>query len=149
MRKAFSIAELMIVVAIMGILAALAMPFFRNQTIQAKESAAKYNLRMLRGAIEYYAVRHEGVAPGYVLDDAGGVAGEAVFRQQTSAQDGSLRRMPQNPFNNLDTILVIQNAEEFPAQATGAYGWVYQPATKTICLDWPGTDERGVRYFDY
>jgi prepilin-type N-terminal cleavage/methylation domain-containing protein len=149
MRKAFSIAELMIVMAIIGILAALAMPFFSNQTTQAKESAAKYNLRILRGAIEYYAVRHEGVAPGYPLDDAGGMAGEAVFREQAVAEDGALRKMPQNPFNNLDTMLILQNNQEFPAQATGTYGWIYQPLTKTIRLDWRGTDEKGMRYFDY
>ncbi len=149
MRKAFSIAELMIVVAIIGILAALAMPFFSNQTTQAKASAAKYNLRMLRGAIEYYAIRHEGVVPGYAMDDASGVAGEAIFREQVVAPDASLRRMPQNPFNNLDTMLVLQNNEAFPAQPTGNYGWIYQPATKTIRLDWPGADEKGMRYFDY
>jgi prepilin-type N-terminal cleavage/methylation domain-containing protein len=149
MRKAFSIAELMIVVAIIGILAALAMPFFSNQTTQAKASAAKYNLRILRGAIEYYAVRHEGVAPGYALDDASGAASAAVFREQAVAQDGSLRKMPPNPFNNLDTMLVVQNNQEFPAQATGTYGWIYQPLTRTIRLDWRGADEKGMRYFDY
>jgi prepilin-type N-terminal cleavage/methylation domain-containing protein len=149
MRKAFSIAELMIVVAIIGILAALVIPFFSNQTTQARESAAKYNLRMLRGAIEYYALRHESVAPGYAMDDASGVASEAIFLEQAVAPDAALRRMPQNPFNNLGTLLVLQNNEEFPAQATGAYGWIYHPASKTIRLDWPGTDEQGMRYFDY
>jgi type II secretory pathway pseudopilin PulG len=139
----------MIVVAIIGILAALAIPLFSNQTTEARESAAKYNLRMLRAAIEYYAIRHEGVAPGYAMDDDSGVAGEAIFREQLVTPDSALRRMPQNPFNNLGTMLVLQNNEAFPAEATGAYGWIYQPATKTICLDWPGTDEKGVRYFDY
>jgi type IV pilus assembly protein PilA len=150
MRKAFSIAELMIVVAIIGILAALTVPYFRNQTTQAKESAAKYNLRLLRNAIEYYAVRHESVPPGYAMDDDSGAASAVVFRQQVVAQDGgALRKMPQNPFNNLDTMLVIQNNQELPAQGTGTYGWIYQPAAKVIRLDWRGADEKGVRYFDY
>jgi type IV pilus assembly protein PilA len=149
MRKAFSIAELVIIVAIIGILAALVVPYFRNQTTQAKESAARYDLRVLRGAIELYATRHEGVAPGYALDDPSGAVGEAIFRQQTLAEDGSLRRMPVNPFNEFDTMLILGNDEVLPAQATGTYGWIYQPATKIIRLDWPGTDDGGVRYFDY
>ena len=149
MRKAFSIAELTIVVAIIGILAALVVPCFRNQTMQAKESAAKYDLRVLRNAIELYAVRHGGVGPGYAMDDPGGALGEGFFRDQMLAPGSCLRRMPQNPFNALDSIMVLNNGDAFPAQATGTFGWIYQPATKTIRLDWPGNDERGMRYFDY
>jgi prepilin-type N-terminal cleavage/methylation domain-containing protein len=149
MRRAFSIVELMIVVAVIGILAALAIPHFSNQTAQTKESAAKANLRILRGAIEYYAFRHSGAAPGYAMNDPSGPVSESFFRQQTLAQDGCLRGIPENPFNNLDTILILKNGEAFPADATGSYGWIYQPVAKVIRLDWPGTDERGVRYFDY
>lgn len=28
-------------------------------------------------------------------------------------------------------------------------GWLYNPDTKEIRLDWPGTDKDGVRYCDY
>jgi len=59
------------------------------------------------------------------------------------------KKMPANPFNNLDIMNVIGNSEAFPAEATGEYGWIYQPATMTIKLDWTGTDESGLLYFDY
>lgn len=149
MRRAFTIVEMMIVVAMIGILAALAIPHFSNQTAQAKDSAAKADLHVLRGAIELYALRHGGVAPGYAMDEASGVIGEEFFRVQMLAADGCLRSIPKNPFNNLDTLLMLKNGDVLPAKATGDYGWIYQPATRVIRLDWPGTDEDGIRYFDY
>lgn len=148
-RKAFSIAELMIVVAIIGILAALVAPCLRDYAREAREAAAKDNLRILRGAIELYALQHGGVAPGYDLGDVNNQATVESFQRQMVVQDGYLRKMPKNPFNNLDTMHIVKNSEAFPTQAIGQYGWIYQPASKTICLDWAGTDRRGVRYFDY
>ncbi|MGA1979511.1 MAG: hypothetical protein ABSG99_02950 [Sedimentisphaerales bacterium] len=44
---------------------------------------------------------------------------------------------------------MIANGVSFPAAPTGQYGWVYQPQTKTIKLDWSGTDKDGVSYYDY
>lgn len=149
MKKAFSIAELMIVLAILGILAAIVLPHFRSQTTQAKESVAKDNLRMLRIAIELYPVKHSSVPPGYKDDDPQTWPSSFYFHQQVILQGNYLQKMPENPFNKLDTMNVIGNDETFPAEATGDYGWIYQPATKTIRLDWPGTDENGLRYYDY
>ena len=63
MKRAFSIAELMIVLAVLGILAAIVVPHFRSYTTQAKEAVAKDHLRLLRSAIELYAVQHHGVPP--------------------------------------------------------------------------------------
>jgi general secretion pathway protein G len=149
MRKAFSIAELMIVVAIIGILAALVVPLVQNEATEAKISAAKDNLRILRSTIELYAAQHKGAPPGYADDDAAAAPQEECFRQQTTVRERYMRRMPENPFNNLSSIRMIANAEAFPAQATGQYGWIYQPAANTIRLDWPGQDAGGVAYFDY
>ncbi len=139
----------MIVVAIIGILAALVLPCFQNYTTEAKEAAAKDNLRILRSAIELYAAQHEGIAPGYDLDDVSNQPTVESFEEQMVGAGGCLRKMPRNPFNDADTMRVIGNSEAFPTQATGDYGWIYKPATKTIRLDWPGSDPKNIRYFDY
>lgn len=149
MRNAFSLVEMVIVVAMIGIMAALVIPCFNGQTLEAKEAAAKDDLRILRSAIEFYAVRHSSVAPGYPDNDLTRVPTADQFRTQMTAQEICLRKIPENPFNNLDTMYIIKNGEAFPADATGAYGWIYQPATKMIRLDWPGRDNGSVRYFDY
>lgn len=149
MKQAFSIVELIIVVAILGILAAIVLPQFQSHATQAKEAAAKDNLRVLRSAIELYAAKHSGVAPGYKDNDPSTAPSSDYFRQQTVLDSHYFVKMPQNPFNKLDTIKMIGNAEALPAEATGNFGWIYQPATETIRLDWPGVDKDGMRYYDY
>ncbi len=126
----------------------------------------KDNLRIMRNAIELYAAQHNGVPPGYNMGDTGSPPIFLIFRLQltwaSNATGGIapigtpgfplgpyISAIPSNPFNNLNTASVLLNDDEFPAEATGEYGWVYQPRTKTIKLDWTGTDEKGVRYYDY
>jgi len=149
MRAAFSIAELLIVAAIIGILAALVVPQVQNHATTAKAAAAKDNLHLLRSAIDLYAARHGDVPPGYKDNDSGKQPKEGDFLDQTVGHDSYIRKMPVNPFNNLDSIHMINNGQPFPPKATGDYGWIYQPGTMTIRLDWPGTDSQGVRYFEY
>jgi len=166
MKKAFSFVELMIVIAVLGILAAIVLPEFQSYTTQAKGAAAKDDLRVLRGAIEFYAAQHRGVPPGYSNGDVTAVPSRMVFVWQLSrasnaagqiAEPGTpgynlgpyLETLPRNPFNDMMDITMIGNSENLPAEATGDLGWIYKAAAKTIRLDWPGTDTEGVRYYDY
>ena len=147
MKKAFSLVELMIVVAILGILAAIALPQFQSHATDAKETAAKNNLHVLRTAIELYSARND-IAPGYPSNNPDAPALEMEFRVDM-LREGYLTKMPRNPFNDLDTFNVIRDDQVFPAEPTGQYGWVYMPQTKTMKLDWPGTDRKGTAYYDY
>ena len=148
MKKSFTLVEILIVVAVLGILAAIALPTFRGHITEAKEAAAKDNLRILRNAIELYAAQHNGIAPGYPYDDTSSPVNLNAFIYAMCYQN-YLNALPENPFNNITFSLMIANNEPFPAEPTGEYGWVYQPQTKTIKLDWPGTDTKGIRYYDY
>ena len=149
MRKGFSLVELVIVACIIGILAALVVPLVQGQATDAKTAAAKDNLRILRSTIGLYAANNGGIPPGYEDNRRSGAVDETFFRDQTVVFANYMRRIPENPFNNLDTILMVGNGQTFPSEATGDYGWVYQPSTQIIRVDWPGTDEDGVRYFDF
>ncbi len=59
-----------------------------------------------------------------------------------------LSDLPENTFNNKLILRMIGNADSFPAEAIGKYGWIYQPQSKTIKLDWPRTGIDGTSYFD-
>jgi len=58
-QKGFTMIELMIVVAIIGILSAIAIPNFLNFRMKAKTSEAKSNLGAIRSCEEAYHAEHE------------------------------------------------------------------------------------------
>src|SRR6187455_1346132 len=62
-KKGFTLIELMIVVAIIGILAAIAIPKFADLVTKSKESAVKGSLGSVRSALSIYYSDTEGVFP--------------------------------------------------------------------------------------
>ncbi len=150
-KYAFTLVELLIVVGIIGILAALVLPTLQGHIQQAKEAAAKDNLRILRNTIEVYAAQHNDVPPGYVGNNPSCTPFAAVLKAQLIIPRQYLPEIPENPFNNKSDIKMIDNVTAFPAAPveTDTYGWIYKPKTKTIRLNWNGKDPAGVAYFDY
>jgi len=63
--KAFTLIELLIVVAIIGILAAIAVPNFLNAQLKAKIAATMGNMKAIGSAIEMYALDNNGYPNTY------------------------------------------------------------------------------------
>jgi len=80
-QAGFTIIELIIVVAIIGILAAMAMPSLRHQPTRAQEAVLKTNLRTLRD----------------VLDQYKGDKGHYPATLDALVEDGYLREVPSDP----------------------------------------------------
>ena len=165
-NKAFTLVELIIVVAILGIMAAIVIPSFQGNVAQAKESASKTNLGTMRAQIELYKIHHNGIPPGY---SNGGAADEATLVYQftaTSTVAGAIsvstvpadpflygpyvKKIPKNPYNNLSNIADVALATAFSAAADGtSSGWLYKRETGEIALNYTGADSQGVAYTDY
>ena len=147
-KYAFTLVEILIVVAILGILAAITLPILQGHITEAKEAAAKDTLRILRNTIELYAAQHNGVPPGYPGDRTNATPNEGTF-YTALVRKHHILKPPRNPFNNLFAINAILNNQPMPTAPTGQYGWIYKASTKDFRIDWPGTDSKGIAYYNY
>lgn len=62
-KKGFTLVELMVVVAIIGVLVAIAVPVYNNSQNTAKTNACLSNIRIIEGAIEMYKANNSGTEP--------------------------------------------------------------------------------------
>ena len=62
-RRGFTLIELMVVIAIIAVLAAILVPNFMHARAQAQTSSCEGNLKMIATALEEYATDHSGQYP--------------------------------------------------------------------------------------
>ena len=87
--KGFTLIELMIVVVIIGILAAIAIPNFIAMQDRAKEGSVKANMHTLQLAAEDYGVQNDGVYAGTMDATHIGNLLPANYKNPFSAATGS------------------------------------------------------------
>jgi len=81
-RRGFTLIEILIVVVILGILAAIVVPQFTNASQEATASSIRSQLQTLRGQIELYRVRNGGTLPAGFDDLLSPPAGQAPYLTQ-------------------------------------------------------------------
>jgi len=99
-QSGFTLMELLIVMAIMGILLTIAQPSLRQSIVRAREAVLKENLFSLREAIDQYYADY-GKYPDQLAD-------------LTSTQDPAksyMRSLPKDPFTNAADWITVAPAE--------------------------------------
>ncbi|MHC4693461.1 MAG: prepilin-type N-terminal cleavage/methylation domain-containing protein [Planctomycetota bacterium] len=164
--KAFTLVEILIVVAVFGILAAIVIPTLKGHTATGRESSVKESLNTIRTQIEFYKMDHDGVPPGYVNGEGVPESYLPLHFTGTTMVTGEaspdkipsdpflygpyIKKLPINPYNNLSTIIYVDKATAFADAVDGtSSGWLYKKETGEFKINWPGTDSEGVNFYDY
>jgi len=139
-KRGFTLVEILIVVVILGILAAIVVPQFTQASTEAKFNSLCSNLQSIRSQIELYKVQHNDTPPAAAtfeaqMTETTTIAGVASGSKERDTAAGEiygpyLERIPANPFNN-------QNGVAAAAGAT--VGWLYVEGTGEISAADGGT----------
>ena len=114
-KSGFTLVEILIVVVILGILAAIVIPQFTDASTEAKTSSLMSDLQTMRSQIALYKIQHN--------DDPPSLANIVAQLTGTTDVDGAasgtdfgpyLQKIPTEPFSNSSTIT-----------AAGTDGWNY------------------------
>ncbi len=107
-KKGFTLVEILIVVVILGILAAIVIPQFSDASTEANMSRLQSDLQMLRSQVQLYKIQH--------LDELPHTTDSGEFAQrltETTDKSGSIdgddfgpymTSVPKNPFVDSETM---------------------------------------------
>jgi len=126
--RGFTLVEILIVVIILGILAAIVIPQFTNASTDARNNSIATTLQTIRGQIELFKIQHGDNLPQLTA------AGWSVMTSKTDTSStgtygatGSfgpyLQNPPVNPANGQTAISVAPNA---------TVGWVFSTVDGSI-----------------
>ena len=133
-KSGFTLVEILIVVVILGILAAIVIPQFTEASTEARESSLRTDLQTLRSMIELYAVQHNDVNPtlaGFVnqMTLQSDINGTVPPAAGMTALGPYIQQIPTNPFNTLATLDGTGTAGD------GVAGWEYDESNGDIHAD--------------
>lgn len=164
--RGFTLVEILIVVVLLGVLAAIVIPSVGKSTTMARETTLAMDLNLLRRFIPVYTSQHLEVSPGYPGGDQSAAPTEQAFTDQATLASNDhgqtaargtpgfplgpyISNIPENPFNKLATVQMLADDADFPGVADNSHGWICKPLTGEIRPDNAGTDDSGTAYYAY
>jgi len=119
--RAFTLVEVLIVVIVLGILAAIVVPQFSSASQDATMSALQTTLQTMRAQLELYKLQHNGTYPT-LANFTAQMTGQTNAAGAAGTDFGPyILAVPVNPFTNVATLTT--NA------AASGQGWYYNQTT--------------------
>ncbi|NLZ07436.1 MAG: prepilin-type N-terminal cleavage/methylation domain-containing protein [Phycisphaerae bacterium] len=137
-NRGFTLVEILIVVVILGILAAIVVPQFTQASTEAKVSSSLSSLQSLRSQIELYRIQHNDNVPTLAdFEDAMTMCSNAALSGdgyvEVEGRDKAvypygpyMQILPVNPWNNQRGVAAAGGANN---------GWIYDQDTGAMYLD--------------
>jgi general secretion pathway protein G len=137
-RSGFTLVEILIVVIILGILAAIVIPQFTNASEDARKSSLTSQLQTIRSQVELFKLQHRDRYPLVDLDD---ITSDWDWNKLTTKtnEDGVaggnlgpyLQAVPKNNLNGLSAMAMVDTDAD-AASPPNTAGWVFSRETGKI-----------------
>ncbi len=137
-KSGFTLVEILIVVVILGILAAIVIPQFTEASTEAKTSSLCTDLQTMRSQIELYKIQHNDLLPAASGDTALDFQARMCAQTNIAGDAGSdygpyLQKIPTNQF--VDSNLVEIDGTVGGGVATAGPGWNFNTTTGAFHAD--------------
>ncbi len=130
----FTLVEILIVVIILGILAAVVIPQFSEASNDTRESSVKTDLKTIRSQLQLYKAQHAEIYPDdfanqmTMFTDASGNTNASY--SSTFRFGPYMLRMPPNPYTGVSTVTQVDDGDTaYSAAADMNQGWWYNSVT--------------------
>ena len=142
--KGFTLIELMIVVAIIGILAAIAVPRFAQMLEKAKEGSTKGNIGAMKSAAEIYYGNWQGIWPTTLWSTATYSFSQNMDGIPLVKVTGAFVAASPNPSGNVITY-TVQNGVPTGSRS----GWLYDSTGGYVYVNSTTHDSQNMAYSFY
>src|SRR2546426_1981662 len=132
-RGGFTLVEVLIVVVMLGLLAATVLPQLTQASNDAKETSLIQNLQMIRHQLSLYKFQHDGTLTAQGTSDPTTFTNQLINKTDldgtVNAASGAfgpyvLGQLPANPYTNIRTVKVVNGALAVSDyDGSGAHGW--------------------------
>ncbi|MFA6133717.1 MAG: prepilin-type N-terminal cleavage/methylation domain-containing protein [Phycisphaerae bacterium] len=157
-NKGFTLVEILIVVIILGILAAIVIPQFSSASQDARESSLTSDLQTLRSQLELYNIQHNDHYPNVKSADSGATwVADANFAVKLTSQTDQygnivangtagafgpyMQSFPTNAISGRTTVRVAG-----AAAGAGTDAWHFDPNSGRLSADNTGNNSAGVAF---